>query len=192
MAKLQCDICGGKLMAKSGGIYECEFCGVQYDTEWAKAKIQEIRGTVQVEGTVEVKGTVTFDTQSEKANLLKRIAICAEDKDFDKIKKITEQLLSTLESIAKSTEWKNALRYADPKRSEELKARMDSAIDYWKKDDPELKRRFDKIQPVQNLIYSFNGGIIALQSDGTVRATYTKEKKWISAVEKWTGIKKLC
>ena len=223
MAKLQCDICGGKLMAKSGGIYECEFCGVQYDTEWAKAKIQEIRGTVQVEGTVEVKGTVTVDTQSEKTNLLKRMAICAEDRDFKNIKKLTEQLLildpecgeaylwqiaqkyfcttlddifkqllPTLESIAKSTEWKNAIRYADTKRSEELKAHMDSAIDYWKKDDPELKRRFDKIQPVQNLIYSFNGGIIALQSDGTVRATYTEKGKWLSAVEQWTGIKKIC
>lgn len=111
MAKLQCDICGGKLMAKSGGIYECEFCGVQYDTEWAKAKIQEIRGTVQVEGTVEVKGTVTVDTQSEKANLLKRIAICAEDKNFDKIKKLTEQLLSLEPECGDAYLWQLVRKY---------------------------------------------------------------------------------
>ena len=77
MAMLQCEVCGGKLMGKPGGIYECEFCGIQYDTAWAKAKIQEIRGTVQVEGTVEVTGTVQMDTAPQKENLLKRIAICA-------------------------------------------------------------------------------------------------------------------
>ena len=37
MAMLQCDVCGGKLKGKPGGIYECEFCGVEYDTAWAKA-----------------------------------------------------------------------------------------------------------------------------------------------------------
>lgn len=93
MAMLQCEVCGGKLKGRPGGIYECEFCGVEYDTAWAKAKIQEIRGTVQVEGTVEVKGTVAVDTKANKENLLKRIAICAEDKEFDKIKELTEELL---------------------------------------------------------------------------------------------------
>ena len=61
MAALQCDICGGKLMGKPGGIFECDSCGMEYNTEWAKAKIQEIKGTVKVEGTVEVKGTVKVD-----------------------------------------------------------------------------------------------------------------------------------
>lgn len=57
-AALQCEICGGKLMGKPGGIFECDSCGMEYSTEWAKAKIQEIKGTVKVEGTVEVTGTV--------------------------------------------------------------------------------------------------------------------------------------
>lgn len=57
-AKLQCEICGGKLIGKPGGIFECESCGTEYSTEWAKAKIQEIQGTVKVEGIVDVKGTV--------------------------------------------------------------------------------------------------------------------------------------
>ena len=61
MAALQCEICGGKLVGKPGGLFECEYCGMEYNTDWAKAKIQEIKGTVKVEGTVEVKGTVKLD-----------------------------------------------------------------------------------------------------------------------------------
>ena len=60
-AKLQCEICGGKLIGKPGGIFECENCGTEYSTEWARAKIQEITGTVKVEGTVEVTGKVQND-----------------------------------------------------------------------------------------------------------------------------------
>lgn len=61
MAALQCEICGGKLIGKPGGLFECDYCGMEYSTEWAKAKIQEIKGTVKVEGTVEVAGTVKVD-----------------------------------------------------------------------------------------------------------------------------------
>ena len=42
MAALQCEICGGKLVGKPGGLFECEYCGMEYNTDWAKAKIQEI------------------------------------------------------------------------------------------------------------------------------------------------------
>ena len=61
MAALQCEICGGKLVGKPGGIFECDSCGMEYSTEWAKAKIQEIKGTVKVEGTVEVTGKVQVE-----------------------------------------------------------------------------------------------------------------------------------
>lgn len=61
MAALQCEICGGKLIGKPGGLFECEFCGTEYSTEWARAKIQQIKGTVKVEGIVEVSGTVKID-----------------------------------------------------------------------------------------------------------------------------------
>ena len=59
--KLQCEICGGKLVGKPGGIFECENCGTEYSTAWAKEKIQEITGTVQVEGTVQVTGKVQIE-----------------------------------------------------------------------------------------------------------------------------------
>ena len=61
MAALQCEICGGKLMAKAGGIFECDSCGMQYDKTRIQEMVQEIKGTVKVEGTVEVQGTVKVD-----------------------------------------------------------------------------------------------------------------------------------
>jgi alpha-tubulin suppressor-like RCC1 family protein len=88
MAMLQCDVCGGKLKGKPGGIYECEFCGVEYDIAWAKAKIQEIKGTVQVEGTVEVVGSVKVDGAVKVEgsvsieSLLKRAKLALEDEDW--------------------------------------------------------------------------------------------------------------
>lgn len=58
MAALKCDICGGKLVAKSGGIFECDSCGMEYDKTRVQEMVQEIKGTVKVEGTVQVAGTV--------------------------------------------------------------------------------------------------------------------------------------
>ena len=42
MAALTCEICGGKLIGKPGGVFECDSCGMEYSTEWARNKIQEI------------------------------------------------------------------------------------------------------------------------------------------------------
>ena len=72
MAALVCDICGGKLMAKAGGLFECEYCGMQYDKTRIQEMVQEIKGTVKVEGTVEVKGTVKVDAANSVAALIKR------------------------------------------------------------------------------------------------------------------------
>lgn len=85
-AALQCEICGGKLVGKPGGVFECDSCGMEYSTEWAKQKIQEIRGTVKVEGTVEVTGkvqveggSVAVEGAATKESLLKRAKMCIED-----------------------------------------------------------------------------------------------------------------
>jgi len=61
MAALTCEICGGKLTAKSGGIFECDSCGMQYDKTRVQEMVQEIKGTVKVEGTVEVQGAVRIE-----------------------------------------------------------------------------------------------------------------------------------
>ena len=83
-SKLQCEICGGKLVGKPGGIFECENCGTEYSTEWAKAKIQEITGTVKVEGTVQVQGTVKVENGGPSAeSLVKRGMMALEDLSSD-------------------------------------------------------------------------------------------------------------
>lgn len=93
-AKLECEICGGKLIGKPGGIFECDSCGMEYSTEWAKAKIQEITGTVKVEGTVKVTGTVQVEGAATKESLLKRAEMCCAEKDWGKAKELIEQVLN--------------------------------------------------------------------------------------------------
>ena len=92
-AKLQCEICGGKLIGKPGGIFECENCGTEYSTAWAKAKIQEITGTVKVEGTVEVTGKVQVDSRASKEALLRRGKLALEDADWNKASELFDQVL---------------------------------------------------------------------------------------------------
>jgi hypothetical protein len=111
MATLQCEICGGKLMAKAGGLFECEYCGMQYDKTRIQEMVQEIKGTVKVEGTVEVKGTVKLDGPVEvkgnasKENLVKLAKMKLEnafigrgwswapDSEYHAIKELLEQAL---------------------------------------------------------------------------------------------------
>ena len=98
-AKLQCEICGGKLIGKPGGIFECENCGTEYSTEWAKAKIQEITGTVKVEGTVEVtgkvqvEGPIQVDSSASKEALLQRGNLALEDNEWEKAKELFDKVL---------------------------------------------------------------------------------------------------
>ena len=100
-AKLQCEICGGKLVGKPGGIFECENCGTEYSTAWAKEKIQEITGKVQVEGTVEVTGkvqveggTIQVDASANKDALLKRAFMTMEEANWEKANELLEQVLN--------------------------------------------------------------------------------------------------
>ena len=88
-AALQCEICGGKLVAKSGGLFECEYCGMQYDKTRIQEMVQEIKGTVKVEGTVQVAGTVKVAGPVEVKggtnveNFLKRGKLLLEDQKWN-------------------------------------------------------------------------------------------------------------
>ena len=100
MAALVCDICGGKLISKAGGIFECEYCGMQYDKTRIQEMVQEIKGTVKVEGTVEVTGTVKLDgpVKVESSisidNLLKRGFMQLEDGRWDTATETFNQILA--------------------------------------------------------------------------------------------------
>ena len=61
---LKCDFCnGGLIIDDSREFAVCEFCGTKYMASTLRAKIQEIRGTVNVEGAVE---TTTGNTEKER------------------------------------------------------------------------------------------------------------------------------
>lgn len=91
--KLQCEICGGKLVGKPGGIFECENCGMEFSTEWAKAKIQEITGTVKVEGTVEVQGSVKVEGAANVESLVKRGNLALRDEQWEKAENVFNKVL---------------------------------------------------------------------------------------------------
>ena len=116
-AVLQCEICGGKLVGKPGGIFECDSCGMEYSTEWAKQKIQEIRGTVKVEGTVEVTGkvqveggTVNVEGTATKESWLKRAKMCCADGDWEKAKELLEQVLNADPECAEAYLYRAAVK----------------------------------------------------------------------------------
>ena len=111
-AKLQCEICGGKLIGRPGGIFECDSCGMEYDTSWAKEKIQEITGTVKVEGKVEVTGTVKLDSSANEETFLQRGYLALEDSDWEKAKDFFNQVLNF---NAKNAEAYLGLAMADEK-----------------------------------------------------------------------------
>ena len=93
-AKLQCEICGGKLIGRPGGIFECDSCGMEYDTAWAKEKIQEITGTVKIEGTVDVQGTVKVDSSANKEAFLQRGMMALEEEKWNEAKGFFDQALN--------------------------------------------------------------------------------------------------
>ena len=101
-AKLQCEICGGKLIGKPGGVFECDSCGMEYDTAWAKEKIQEITGTVKVEGTVDVQGTVKIDNTTRKESLFQRGMMALEEGEWDTAASFFDEVLDYDAKCAKA------------------------------------------------------------------------------------------
>ena len=107
--KLQCEICGGKLIGKPGGVFECENCGTEYSTAWAKEKIQEITGTVKVEGTVEVTGkvqveggTVQIEGTANADSFLRRGELALEDQNWEEATEYFNKVLDIEPENAKA------------------------------------------------------------------------------------------
>ena len=205
MAALQCEICGGKLVGKPGGIFECDSCGMEYSTEWAKAKIQEIKGTVKVEGTVEVQGTVQVEGTANAESLLRRGYMLLEDKKwpdadgyFEKVldsepenaraylgkllaeKKLEKapDLVELYDDFTVEKNWQKAVKFADSAFAEEL-----SGIVTAQKN--RIEAEVESLTPIRNLlndphcsvaIAASSGHTAGLKSDGTVVACGKNDK----------------
>lgn len=88
MAALVCEICGGKLIGKAGGVFACDSCGMEYSKEWAQEKIQEIRGSVQIEGSVDVTGsTVMVDNTAFVEKYLQNARRAKDKEDWEETEK---------------------------------------------------------------------------------------------------------
>lgn len=89
MAALQCEICGGRLMAKSDGIFECESCGTAYEKERVVKMMHEVSGTIKVENTlrleqnVNVGGTVKIEGGASASNYVKRGMLLLGDRKWE-------------------------------------------------------------------------------------------------------------
>lgn len=83
MVALRCEFCDGNLIARTGDIWECEFCGTKYSSEWMKSKIQEIKGSVSIVGTVNVTGTVNTEGGITKESFLKKGNLALEEDDWN-------------------------------------------------------------------------------------------------------------
>ena len=94
MAALTCDLCGGKLQGKPGGVFECDSCGMEYNSDWAREKIQQIRGTVQVEGTVHVAGTVKVEGGETAESLIRLARLQISQRKYDKAADTLDKLES--------------------------------------------------------------------------------------------------
>lgn len=90
-AKLECEICGGKLVGKPGGVFECDSCGVEYSTEWARAKIQEIRGTVKTRGAANVTSS-----PNDVARLKMLVQTYMNALDYDEAEKTVKKILAAV------------------------------------------------------------------------------------------------
>lgn len=64
---LVCDICGGKLIMKSGGVATCDSCGLEYSMDRVKEKVQEIKGTVVVDNSHLIENYYQIATNSYEA-----------------------------------------------------------------------------------------------------------------------------
>ena len=85
---LKCDFCGGSLtIDDSREFAKCEFCGTKYMASTLRAKIQEIRGTVNVDGAVE-----TTKGEAEKERIAKNADRLFELHEYSEAYKLYKEL----------------------------------------------------------------------------------------------------
>lgn len=68
MRKMQCEVCGSISIKKvADNLFECQSCGVQYDTTEVKKLLAEITGEVKIDHSDEVENTIKRAEQFEES-----------------------------------------------------------------------------------------------------------------------------
>ena len=218
MAALVCDICGGKLVGKPGGLFECEYCGMEYNTDWAKAKIQEIKGTVQVEGTVQVAGTVKVEGSVNLESLLNRGRLALEDEEWKRAEEFFDEALNINSkcsdvylgklmalvkvgnpaklveldnSIEEYPDFQKAMRFGNDEQKRTLSEYAEQIQNKITLHRMALMKRRKQIAPVANLIFcAERDTTIGIKPDGTILAV--GPSRTYQEFSEWRNIISVC
>ncbi|MGX8692230.1 MAG: hypothetical protein ACSW8E_00550 [Clostridia bacterium] len=208
-AKLQCEICGGKLVGKPGGIFECESCGVGYSIEWARAKIREIDGAAKNEAAFGARGGIWAEGAANKDSLLKRARISLDDMDWDKTNELCERVLNIdpecaeaylllsladaklpgLERVTRTdlrfmerrSSWKNAKRFGDEEMNRQLDQTAEKAEERWRA----AEKRAQELSSVKGMLHHLGDAILALDTAGKAHVYAENPEHWACAIENW-------
>lgn len=209
MGKLQCEICGGKLICKPGGIFECDSCGVGYSIEWARAKVRENSGQLRHEETAEIPGGDRDAGAANKDSLLRRAKISLSDMDWDKTNELCERVLNLdpecaeaylllsladvklpgldrvtrtdLRFLERRSSWKNAKRFGDEEMNRRLDQTAEKAEERWRA----AERRAQELASVKGMLHHLGDAILALDAAGKVHVYAEDPEHWAFAMENW-------
>lgn len=67
MATLVCDICGGKLVMGAGGKATCESCGMEYNSDWIKERVQGAKAEQQTINAQQIDNWYQLGKQAQEA-----------------------------------------------------------------------------------------------------------------------------
>lgn len=68
MATLVCDLCGGKLVMGAGGKATCENCGMEYNSDWIKERVQGANVGTQATSAQQIENWYELGQQAQKSS----------------------------------------------------------------------------------------------------------------------------
>lgn len=138
MKKMQCEVCGSTLIKKvDETTFECQSCGVQYDSTEVKKLLMEVTGTVKIDRSDEVKNSIKRAQQFEETGDSKKASEyynAALDMDADN--KVAQEALKNLSEKQKLEDYYIVEPAIDPEENvktflNELVAKEDIACDIY-------------------------------------------------------------
>lgn len=139
MKKMQCEVCGGTEIKKvSDGIFECQSCGVQYDTTEVKKLLVEVTGKVKIDHSEEVENNIKRAEQYEQAgNDIKASEYYNAALDIDADNKVAQQRVKKIADQQELEDYYIIEPDVDPKENvrqflEQLSATQNIACDIYK------------------------------------------------------------
>jgi len=215
MEVLTCDVCGGKLIGRPGGVFECGSCGLNYSTEWVKDKLQK-ENYKNAAHTVKKANAEKLVEQGSQA--LQRGEWTLAEKHFrDALGLDSENAEGYLglalagwkiPALEDKYEWvtlsredinyRRALQYANVPTLKRILAARQAAQEKFDAEKKRMERvhsekalwllpKREKIAPAQHLLSAYNERSVGVRLDGTVKAL-GMDRREISLIKGWIDI----